>query len=469
MKKSITLFLVFCVIAVNAQTGNIDSSKLNAQIKKLIAKYNIPGTDIAVIRNDTVIYRYTEDKNSEKKNYLIGSCSKSFTALSVLMLAEKGKIDLDKPVKEYLPWFVVKDTKSIEQITVRHLLNHSSGIGSQYGFFDCLTQDSSVFKNALIEHLGNVELINIPGKAFGYSNLNYLLLGLVVESATHEKYNTWLSANVFQKIGMETTYAGLSTEILGKNANPHQYYFFNRPFQTKFYPHSDYALAYGYVSSNVPDLCVYLNFLMNHGITKNGDTLINAKSYETLLTPVNGYYAMGWMNLNYNKIDMLIHTGLVENFSAVLSFSPDSRIGVVVLSNINSLEFCSLVQSSIIDMIAQKPFFEPFSMELLLRWLPDTLALLTLLLLIQNIYRWKKYGLRMGFLLKASTISRLVFGIALSLLCIFLIRKTYGISIFSVTDFAPDIVWGVLLIAIFGISSSFIRYFGTFAKMHMQP
>ncbi len=468
MKKSITLFLVFCVIAVNAQTGNLDSVKLNVHINKLISRYNIPGADIAVLRNDSVIYRYLESKNSDKKNYLIGSCSKSFTALTVLMLTEKGKIDLDKPVKAYLPWFVVKDTKSIDQITVRHLLNQSSGIGSQYGFFDYKTNDDLVFKSKLTELLATAELVNAPGKAFCYSNLNYLLLGLVVESVTHEKYSTYLTNNVFQRIGMKTTYAGLSGEILQKNSEPYQYYFFNQPFQSKFYPHSDYALAFGYVSSNISDLCVYLSFLMNHGITKNDDTLINTKSYESLVTPVNGFYAMGWGKMKYNGIDMLIHTGLDENFSSVLSFSPDTKIGVVVLSNINSLEFCSLAQSSIIDMLAQKPFFQPFSMELALRWIPDTLAIFTLLLLFFNFYRWKKYGLNLGLLFKVSATLRLILGIALSLLCIFLIRKTYGISIFSVINFEPDIVWGVLLIAIFGTLSSFTRYFGAYAKEHNQ-
>jgi len=466
MKKSITLILVFCVIAVNAQIGNIDSVKLNVHIKKLMSKYNIPGASIAVLRNDSVVYSYSESKNSDKKNYLIGSCSKSFTALTILMLAEKGTIDLDKPVKSYLPWFTLKDTKNINQITVRHLLNQSSGIGSQYGFFDYKTKDDLVFKSKLTELLATIELVNIPGIAFCYSNLNYLLLGLVVESVTNEKYSTYLTNNLFPRIGMKTTYAGLSAEILQKNSDPYQYYFFNQPFQTKFYPHSDYALAFGYVSSNISDLCVYLSFLMNHGITKNGDTLINAKSYENLVTPVNGYYAMGWGKIKYNGFDMLIHTGLDENYSSVLSFSPESKIGVVVLSNINSLEFCSLAQSSIIDMLAQKSFFQPFSMELALRWIPDSLAIFTLLLLFLNFYRWKKYGLNMGFLFKVTATLRLILGIALSLLCIWLIQKTYGISILAVINFEPDIVWGVLLIAFFGTLSSFARYFGTYAKEH---
>ncbi len=460
----VVLFFFGCVTTARSMAGVIDSDKLNARVSQLVAKYNIPSAEIAIVKGDSVVYKFSKGMEGDTKNFLIGSCSKSFTALSILMLREKGLVDLDKPVITYLPWFRVKDGNSISLITVRHLLNHSSGIGSQYGFFDYSNPDFQIYKTKLIGHLTDVELVNVPGKAFCYSNLNYLLLGLVVEAVTNEKYGTFLTQNVFSRIGMKNSYAAMTKEVFEKNVTPYQYYFFNKPFKSQFYPHSEHALAYGYLSTNAADLSDYLSCLMNHGVTKSGDTLISAKSFRELTTPVNGHYTMGWMQMNYQNMDTFIHSGLDENFSAVLSFSPESKIGVVVLSNVNSLEFCSLVQSSIIDLIAQKPYFEPFSMEMVLRWLPDFLVLVALLLLLLNGYRWRKYGSKVGFFFRIFPLLRLIIGIFLSVLCIVLIQKTYGISIVSVIDFQPDIVWAVSLIAIFGITSSCLRFLGTFSK-----
>ena len=307
---------------------------------------------------------------------MIGSCSKSFTALSIMILAENRKIDIDKPVKSYLPWFNLKDTRYIDSITVRHLLNHTSGIGSRYGFFDYPVNDFETYKGKLTGHLKKVMLENEPGKAFQYSNLNYLLLGFVAEAVTNEKYPDFLSENIFAKVGMNSSYAGFSDEILRSNIKPYQYNIFNIPSVSKVYSHSDYALAYGYVSSNSTDLCNYLNFMIHRGITYRNDTLINSDSYNNLITPAKGNYAMGWIKVNYNNIDMLIHSGLDENYSSVLAVCPDEGLGIVVLCNVNNLEFCSLVESSIIDMLANKPFFTPFSIELMLRWIPEIIVIL---------------------------------------------------------------------------------------------
>ena len=266
-----------------------------------------------------------------------------------MILSEKGKIDIDKPVRTYIPWFELKDIQETERITVRHLLNHTSGIGSQYGFFDYPTNDFSLYKSKLTEHLRNVELINKPGEGFCYSNLNYLLLGLIVEEVTNQKYTQFLSENVFAKIGMNMSYAGFNEELLSNTLQSYQYMIFNKPHKTKIYPHSDYAAAYGYLSSNVTDLCNYLTFMINRGVTSEGDTLIEENSYNNLITPAKGNYAMGWMRFMNNKKDMIIHTGLDENYSAIMAVCPKDSSGIVVLSNINSLQFCSQAYESVMD------------------------------------------------------------------------------------------------------------------------
>ena len=463
---AIVSLLIIAIPSGRAQEEKIDPEKLDSRIHELIQKYNIPDADVIVIRNDSVIYRFSKNSVNANKNYLIGSCSKSFTALSILILSENGKIDIDKPVKTYIPWFELKDIQETERITVRHLLNQTSGIGSQYGFFDYPVNDFSLYKSKLTEHLRKVELVNKPGEGFCYSNLNYLLLGFIMEEVTDQKYIQFLSENVFAKIGMNRSYAGFNEDLLRNTLQPYQYLIFNKPHKTKIYPHSDYAAAYGNLSSNVTDLGYYLTFMINRGVTSEGDTLIAENSYNTLITPVKGNYAMGWMRFMHNKKDMIIHTGLDENYSAIMAVCPKERLGIAVLSNINSLQFCSLAHSSVMDMLENKPFPDQFSFELILRWLPGSLAVLSLALLLFNLYRWKKYSMKVGIIIKTLPILRLIIGIGLSFAGILLVQKYYSISIFSVINYQPDIVMSFILILIFGSLSSIVRHLGTYSRIN---
>jgi CubicO group peptidase (beta-lactamase class C family) len=461
---AIVLFLITAIPSGRAQEEKIDPEKLDSRIHDLIEKYNIPDADVTVIRNDSVIYRFSKNPVHANKNYLIGSCSKSFTALSIMILSERGKINIDKPVRSYIPWFELKDINQSEQILVRHLLNHTSGIGSKYGFFDYPVNDFKLYKSKLTEHLRQVELVTKPGEAFSYSNLNYLLLGLIVEEVTGQKYTQFLTENVFAKIGMNRSYAGFNENLLSNTIQPYQYLIFNKPYKTKIHQHSDYAAAYGNLSSNVTDLSNYLTFMIHGGVTSEGDNLIAENSYNNLITPAKGNYAMGWIRYMNNKKDMIIHTGLDENYSAIMAVCPKDRLGIVVLCNINSLQFCSMAHASVMDMLENKSFLNQFPLELIFRWLPGSLAVLALALLLYNLYRWKKYSLKVGFIFKPLPIVRLIVGVALSVAGILLVQKYYTISIFSVFNYQPDIVTGFISILIFGILSSFTRYFGTYSK-----
>jgi CubicO group peptidase (beta-lactamase class C family) len=462
---ALLISLITLLPAARAQGEKIDQSRLESRINYLIRKYNIPDADVSVIRNDSVIYRFSKNSDNADKNYLIGSCSKSFTALSVMMLSEKGKIDIDKPVRTYIPWFELKDITVSDQITVRNLLNHTSGIGSQYGFFDFPSNDFQLYKSKLTEHLKQVELINKPGEGFCYSNMNYLLLGLIVEEVTNQKYAQFLSENVFTKLGMKHSYAGFNDDLLRNTLQPYQYLIFNQPHKTKIYSHSDHAAAYGYLSTNVNDLCNYFTLMINGGITAKGDTLITDSSYKSLITPAKGNYAMGWMRFMNNKKDMIIHTGLDENYSAIMAVCPKDRLGIVVLTNINSLQFCSLTYESVMDMLENKPFPDQFSFELVLRWLPGSLVVLTLAFLLFNLFRWKKYSMKIGVVFKLLPILRLIIGIVLSLTGILLVQKYYSISILSVINYQPDIVMGFVTTFIIGSLSSIVRHLGTYSKI----
>src|SRR2546425_1299950 len=138
--------------------------------------------------------------------FIIGSLSKSFTALAIMQLAEQGKLDLDTSVQRYLPSFVTADQDASSTITVRHLVNQTSGIPKsavkelQVGGGDETIEDA-------VHQLDRVHLTAPIGTTFQYSNLNYVTLGLIVQVVSGEPYGTYVERHIFAPLGMRDSFA----------------------------------------------------------------------------------------------------------------------------------------------------------------------------------------------------------------------------------------------------------------------
>jgi CubicO group peptidase (beta-lactamase class C family) len=460
----VSLFLAFSVLYGNAQPSKIDTTALNLYIKKLIKKNHVPNTEIAVIKDDSIIYNFTTDKDNSKKNYLIGSCSKSFTALATLKLIEEGNIGLDNPIRQYLPWFEMKNKHYTDSVTVRHLLNHKSGFERQYGYFDPKTDDAATYEKKLAEYIKNIDVRYFPGTAFQYSNLNYVLLGLIIKSTTHQTYSDYMTKSVLPLIGMKNTYFTYRNNQEHNLIQPYQYLIWPLTVKSKNYYYSDNLVPCGYISSNINDLSNYLKFMLHKTVTSSGDTILSLQRYSELTGGNRFGYAMGWFHFVYDSINVVCHTGLNENFTSSLNLYPDLGIGSIAICNVNSFEFCSEIDNELRSQILgkQNPGFN--SSEKLMRQSAFILPVVLLLGLFINLKRWKKYGFHFGFYPKILPIFRILIGIFLSVLGLIQISKMYQIFIPDMLRFGPDLGWGLILIAFFGVTSSIIRYFGTYAK-----
>ena len=142
--------------------------------------------------------------------FFIGSLTKSFTAVAVMQLVEAGKIELDAPVRRYLPWFRVADDAASARMSVRHLLNQTRlpmlpGMTVLANF-----DDSPDAAERQARSLSTLRLTRTPGSAFEYSNLNYNLLGLTIESVSGEAYADYIQKHIFTPLDMshsDTSYA----------------------------------------------------------------------------------------------------------------------------------------------------------------------------------------------------------------------------------------------------------------------
>jgi CubicO group peptidase (beta-lactamase class C family) len=160
---------------------------IDAYLESQLGQYLIPGLALAIVKGDQIVHLKgfgiaDPEKHSVTPDtpFILGSVSKSFTALAIMQLVDAGKVNLDNPVQKYLPSFSVADHQAASQITVRQLLNQISGISTHTGreqFNDNDTSDGALEKD--VRHLKTVRLSQPVGKKFQYSNTNYTILGAI--------------------------------------------------------------------------------------------------------------------------------------------------------------------------------------------------------------------------------------------------------------------------------------------------
>ena len=344
IKLILTISILFC-FASSAEAEAIDSqtfNKIDTYIKSVQNKANIPVISIGIIKNNGLIYKnnYSIDKTSTQSSlFYIGSLTKSFTALAIMKLVENDKINLDDSIKKYLPWFKIKDMKSIDKITIRTLLNQTSGFSTYDGLKNFDDWDNSDFAlEKSIRSLENVSLVSEPSTTFKYSNINYQILGLVIEKVTGLSYSQYIKENIFNKLNMKNSFASLE-DLNDKNLAQGHRLWFGQAVKSDF-PFSRVMLPAGYIISNVEDMSNYLIAQLNDGRYKK-EQVFSASIIKQVQTPSatifkdKFHYGFGWF-INTSEDIILYHLGEVPGYTSAMIIYPKEKLGLIVLTNTTS-------------------------------------------------------------------------------------------------------------------------------------
>lgn len=348
-----TLFaIVFRVFAksdtINSMPQSNAYDEIDTYIEEQIQRLNIPGASLAIVEGDQIIHMrgfgqaYPDGATpSPQTPFFIGSLTKSFTALAVMQLVEAEKIDLDAPVQQYLPWFQVADAQASTQITVRHLLNQTSGLSESSGRVPLADFDNSPdATERQARALKTVELNHPVGSTCEYSNSNYNLLGLIIEAVSGESYEGYIQKHIFTPLMMNQSYTSKKTAEQNGLAVGHQFWF-ARPVATlnMSVPHG--SLPSGQLISSAEDMAHYLIAQLNGG-RYNNTQILSLASVNEMHQGVAEYvqmglsfgkYGMGWFvdDSHETKIDW--HTGIVPNYFAYMALLPEHDKGVILLLN----------------------------------------------------------------------------------------------------------------------------------------
>ncbi|SFZ92631.1 CubicO group peptidase, beta-lactamase class C family [Flaviramulus basaltis] len=331
MKKLLFTSLFFFLITL------VQAQNLESKIDQLLeAKYkpNEPGATALVYKNGKVIYRKAFGNSNLELDvpmkpeniFEIGSITKQFTSVSILMLVEQGKLNLDDEITKFIPDYPTHG----KTITIHHLLTHTSGIKSYTSMNLMKIARTDMSPTELIDYFKNEPMDFDPGESYRYNNSGYILLGYIIEKISGKSYADFIDENIFKKLGMYSSHYGSNKTIIKNRAYGYQN-------QNNTYTNADYIsltlpYAAGSLMSNVDDMLKWQQAV-------NSNTLISKSSLEkayTNYTLNNGEklnYGYGWSLNAINDIPTIEHGGGIFGYTTMGVNVPSKNVYVIVLTN----------------------------------------------------------------------------------------------------------------------------------------
>jgi CubicO group peptidase (beta-lactamase class C family) len=353
---SLTILLILCVFlgapskALPQQTAQFAATDLEHFVPEQIKKWKVPGLAIAVLQNGQIVYSRGFGLRDVKRNlpvttktlFAIGSISKSFTALSMGILNDQGKLDWDTPVRDYLPDFAMYDPVASHRMTPRDLITHRVGMAGH----DVVWYSSDFSREDLVHRLRFLQSNHDFRSRYHYNNLLVTTAGYLVGKISGQSWEEFVSQHVFEPLEMESS--NFSVLESQKSSD------FSLPYredeksgtvsEIPFHPLSAIGPA-GSINSNIEDMARYAMFQLGQG--KIGDRQLISKANlalnHTPQVPMPDpsrpqeigprSYGMGWVISSYRGHALWWHNGGIDGFYALLALLPDDNFGVVILTN----------------------------------------------------------------------------------------------------------------------------------------
>lgn len=337
-------------------------------VARAMQAFDVPGVAIAVVKDDSIIFAKgygtrTIGRNepvTDRTMFAIGSASKAFTAASLAMLVDDGKVRWDEPVSRYLPWFQMYDPYVSRELTVRDLLTHRSGL--ERG--DLLWYGSSWSRDEIVRRVRFLKPTYSMRAAFSYQNIMFLTAGQVAAQASGKRWDDLVRERIFTPLGMTATNTSI-TALAGLTdvATPH--YKIDDTVRAVPYRNIDNIGPAGSINSNVRDMAQWVRFQLDSA-RAGGKTLITANSFVETHTPqtligvntegrrTNPFthfmsYGFGWFLQDYRGREVVQHGGNIDGMSALVALMPEERVGLVVLTNANGSPLPSALMYAAFD------------------------------------------------------------------------------------------------------------------------
>jgi CubicO group peptidase (beta-lactamase class C family) len=364
MTRNLRLIACTALIVITHLAGATASLAVPSKrsIEKTVARameeFQVPGMAVSVVYDGKLYYSAghgilesgAEAPVDDRTLFQIASVSKAFTAATLALLVDEGKLDWDDPVIDYLPEFRMYDPWVTREFTIRDLLTHRSGLPLGAGDLLLFPQAKSTREDIILA-MRHLKPKSSFRSEYAYDNLLYIIAGEVVARVAGTSFEEFLEQRLLNPLGMRDCTATLArTAPNAVKATPHV--LMDGKLETTLSLETSLASAAGGINCSARSMATWMSFVLNKGLTAEGEQLISADQFAQLLSPVtllpgSGYvvkhtgsylnaYALGWSISTFYGQPMISHSGGLWGMTSFLVLLPEQGLGVFVSNNLLS-------------------------------------------------------------------------------------------------------------------------------------
>lgn len=374
--RALTLALVIASLGVARPQAAVaqkpDLTAFDRYVDQAVKDWGIPGLAISIVKNDSVVFAKgygvrklgSPERVDAHTLFAIGSTTKAMTSLSLLMLRDEDKLDLEARVTTYLPALQLYDPVMTRELTVRDLLTHHTGLPGA----DQLWTGNDYDTKEIFRRMRFLKPWASFRNRYAYQNVQYAMAGAVVGVAGNTSWSEMVTSRIFAPLGMRESVPTLAATLTMPNvASPHME--IDDTLRVIENRAVDPVAPAGSVWSSVSDMAQWMRFVLDSGRV-NGKRLVTQRGFTDWLTPqivvprddfypttalthphlIN--YGLGWFLHDYQGDAVAMHTGSIDGMSAIIGLIPDRRVGVYVLANSDHAELRHALMFRVFDMYA---------------------------------------------------------------------------------------------------------------------
>ena len=346
ISRLISLLLIITAACSSEGQQKQDVNKLTTEIDKYVGeaieRQKIPGMTILATRNDSIIYSRafgvssldTSEPMKITNVFHWASVSKTFVATAIMQLREQGKINLDEKITTYLPYFKQKDA-FYKDITLRQMLNHTSGIGDVEDYEWDKPQHDDAALERFVRSVADDKMLFAPGKDFSYSNTAFETLGDVIAKVSGVSFEDYMKRNIFEPLEMNAS--SFFYKDIPDSLRVSGHVWAMKPITSDVYPYNRMHAPSSTLNSNVVEMSHYAIAHLHRGEYK-GKRILSDSSYNLLWTNsvnLEGKPKVGisWFMEDRHGVKTVSHSGGDTGFRSYFLLVPERNISVMMVSN----------------------------------------------------------------------------------------------------------------------------------------
>ncbi len=346
-------------------------SKLDVALEEIVARWGIPGLAVGITDNNGIIYAgsfgvqslETQTPVTPGSVFCLASIAKCFVASAIMQLVEQGKLELDAPLVQYLPYFRLDDER-YQQITLRQILSHTSGMPdmneSEYDELVAHPEYDDGAAERYVRSLSARKMIGTPGERFAYSNIAYNVLGVLIAKISGQSFENYMSEHILRPAGMPDSTFFFPDVPLDRLAVPH----LRTPqmMVNPIYPYHRADAPASFLYSTVTDMCHWAITSLKRGIYQE-ERILTPASYDLMWTPIaqrgvppyREEMGLGWTLGHFEGIGTIGHGGGGFGWTCLLVLLPEIQRAAIILSNEESSAHERAMEAVIHALLGKEP------------------------------------------------------------------------------------------------------------------